>query len=42
MAFGLFSEAELEAFKPKFVYVNSQNQIVRLHDHIQEKTKVGL
>lgn len=39
MAYGLFSEKELGTFKPKFVYVNSQNQIVRLHDTIQEKTR---
>ncbi len=37
MAFGLFSEAELSEFKPKFVYVNPQNQIIKLHDSIQEK-----
>lgn len=41
MAYGLFSEAELSEFKPKFVYVNSQNQLVKVHDSIQARTEAG-
>jgi aspartate 1-decarboxylase len=39
MAYVLISETELSTFKPQFVYVNAQNQIERLHHHIQENTK---
>ncbi len=38
MAYGVFSEEELSGFKPKFVYVNKQNQVIDCHHQIQEKT----
>ena len=41
MAYGMFAEEELKEFKPRFVYVNSQNQIVKLQSEIQERTRAG-
>ena len=34
IAYGLFSEAELETFEPKFVFVNEHNQLVKLHSDV--------
>ncbi len=33
-AYGVFDEAELRNFKPRLVYLNEQNQIVRTGDRI--------
>ncbi len=38
MAYALISEEELETFKPTFIYVNSENQLVKQAHYIQENT----
>lgn len=34
IAYGMFTETELETFKPNFVFVNEKNQIVKLHSDV--------
>lgn len=31
IAYGLFSEAELLSFEPRFVFVNEENNIIKIH-----------
>ena len=41
MTYVLVAEEKLAVFKPQFVYVDSQNKMIKRQHHIQEKTEPG-